>query len=52
MKNLCSGGLFVATARLLAVGDWVVVSVTIPGAGHLSILDAPEAFAAALADFL
>ena len=32
MKNVCAGGLFVATARLLAVGDWVVVSVTIPGA--------------------
>lgn len=32
MKNVCLGGLFVATARLLAVGDWAVVSVTIPGA--------------------
>lgn len=32
VKNVCAGGLFVATARLLAVGDWVVVSMTIPGA--------------------
>ena len=32
MTNVGGGGLFVATARLLAVGDWVVVSVTIPGA--------------------
>ncbi len=32
VKNVCLGGLFVATARLLSVGDWVVVSVTIPGA--------------------
>jgi Tfp pilus assembly protein PilZ len=31
-KNVCAGGLFVATPRLLAVGDWVVVSLTIPGA--------------------
>lgn len=32
VKNLCAGGLFVSTARLLAVGDWVVVRLTIPGA--------------------
>ena len=32
VKNICSGGLFVSTARLLAVGDWVVLRLTIPGA--------------------
>lgn len=31
-KNVGAGGLFVATSRLLPVGDWVVVSFTIPGA--------------------
>jgi uncharacterized protein (TIGR02266 family) len=34
VKNLCLGGLFVATPRLLALGDWVVVSFTIPGASE------------------
>jgi uncharacterized protein (TIGR02266 family) len=31
-RNVCAGGLFVATPRVLPVGDWVVVSFTIPGA--------------------
>lgn len=31
-KNVCAGGLFVATPRLLEVGDWMIVSFTIPGA--------------------
>jgi uncharacterized protein (TIGR02266 family) len=31
-KNVCAGGLFVATTRLLEVGDWMIVSFTIPGA--------------------
>jgi len=31
-RNVCAGGLFVATPRLLAVGDWVIVSFAIPGA--------------------
>ncbi len=31
-RNVCAGGLFVSTPRLLPVGDWVVVSFTIPGA--------------------
>ena len=31
-RNVCTGGLFVSTPRLLPVGDWVVVSFTIPGA--------------------
>jgi uncharacterized protein (TIGR02266 family) len=31
-KNVCSGGVFVATTRLLEVGDWMIVSFTIPGA--------------------
>jgi uncharacterized protein (TIGR02266 family) len=30
-KNVCPGGLFVATPRLLTVGDWVVVTFTFPG---------------------
>ena len=32
MRNVCTGGLFVATPRLLAVGDWAVLSITLPGA--------------------
>jgi Tfp pilus assembly protein PilZ len=32
VKNLCEGGLFVATPHVLTAGDWVVVSFTIPGA--------------------
>ena len=31
-RNICAGGLFVATPRLLAVGDCVVVGFVIPGA--------------------
>ena len=31
-RNVCLGGLFVSTPRLLAVGDWVVVRFMIPGA--------------------
>ncbi|HLK89926.1 MAG TPA: PilZ domain-containing protein [Polyangia bacterium] len=31
-RNVCAGGLFVATPRLLPLGDWVVVSFTMPGA--------------------
>jgi len=31
-RNVCAGGLFVATPRLLAVGDWAIVSFVIPGA--------------------
>lgn len=31
-KNVGAGGLFVATTRLLEVGDWMIVSFTIPGA--------------------
>lgn len=32
VKNIGAGGLFVSTTRLLAVGDWMVVRLTIPGA--------------------
>ena len=32
VKNICTGGVFVATPRLLDVGDWVIVTFTIPGA--------------------
>lgn len=32
VKNLCDGGVFVATPHLLTAGDWVIVSFTIPGA--------------------
>jgi Tfp pilus assembly protein PilZ len=32
VRNVCTGGLFVATSRLLAVGDWAVLSLTLPGA--------------------
>jgi uncharacterized protein (TIGR02266 family) len=32
VKNLAEGGLFVATPHVLTTGDWVVVTVTIPGA--------------------
>ena len=31
-RNVCPGGLFVSTPRLLAVGDWVIVRFMIPGA--------------------
>ncbi len=31
-RNVGVGGLFVMTPRLLPMGDWVVVSFTIPGA--------------------
>ena len=31
-RNVCAGGLFVATPCLRAVGDWVIVSFVIPGA--------------------
>jgi uncharacterized protein (TIGR02266 family) len=31
-RNVGTGGLFVATPHLLAVGDWVIVGFVIPGA--------------------
>jgi Tfp pilus assembly protein PilZ len=34
VKNICTGGLFVATPGLLAVGDWAIVTFTIPGASE------------------
>jgi Tfp pilus assembly protein PilZ len=32
VKNVCTGGIFVATHSLLPIGDWVVVTFMIPGA--------------------
>jgi uncharacterized protein (TIGR02266 family) len=32
-KNICAGGLFVATLRSLPVGDRIVVKLTFPGDG-------------------
>ena len=32
VRNVCVGGLFVSTPRLLPVGDWVIVRFVIPGA--------------------
>jgi Tfp pilus assembly protein PilZ len=34
VKNVCTGGLFVATPSPLAVGDWAIVTFTIPGASE------------------
>ena len=35
VRNVCVGGLFVSTPRLLPVGDWVIVRFVIPGATEL-----------------
>jgi len=32
VKNVCEGGVFVATPHLLTIGDWAIVSFAIPGA--------------------
>ena len=33
-RNVCQGGLFVSTTRLLAVGDWMIVRFMIPAASE------------------
>ncbi len=34
VKNVATGGLFVSTSCLLSVGNWAVVSFTMPGASE------------------
>ena len=34
VKNVATGGLFVSTSCRMAIGDWAVVSFTMPGASE------------------